>query len=164
MRGVTCEYRVFGEGNDPLHAAAGGPAFQDARRKIYERYRERRTEAGLARVLDRLRSQVAFWYGRDAVSQGELAYQRESHRRLGADVAERDRRLGSMEADRDRLSGELEAARLHAAEVANDRERAEAELTEAHVEIERLSSILSEIYGSRTWKLHLFLDRLRGRR
>ena len=164
VRGVTCEYRVFGEGNDPLHAAAGGPAFQDARRKIYERYRERRTEAGLARVLDRLRSQVAFWYGRDAVSQGELGYQRESHRRLDADVAERDRRLASMEADRDRLLGELEAARLHAAEVANDRERAEAELTEAHVEIERLSSILSEIYASRTWKLHLFLDRLRGRR
>lgn len=164
VRGVTCEYRVFGEGNDPLHAAAGGPAFQDARRKIYERYRERRTEAGLARVLDRLRSQVTFWYGRDAVSQGELGYQRESHRRLDADVAERDRRLASMEADRDLLLGQLEAARFHAAEVANDRERAEAELTEAHVEIERLSSILSEIYASRTWKLHLFLDRLRGRR
>ncbi|MBC8647077.1 MAG: PIG-L family deacetylase [Thermoanaerobaculia bacterium] len=164
VRGVTCEYRVFGEGNDPLHAAAGGPAFQDARRKIYERYRERRTEAGLARVLDRLRSQVAFWYGRDAVSQGELGYQRESHRRLDADVAERERRLAAMEADRDRLLGDLEAARFHAAEVANDRERAEAELTEAHVEIERLSSILSEIYASRTWKLHLFLDRLRGRR
>lgn len=164
VRGVTCEYRVFGEGNDPLHAAAGGPAFQEARQKIYERYRERRTEAGLARVLDRLRSQVAFWYGRDAVSQGELGYQRESHRRLDADVAKRDRGLASMEADRDRLLGELEAARLHSAEVANDRERAEAELTEAHVEIERLSSILSEIYASRTWKLHLFLDRLRGRR
>ncbi|MFN2384734.1 MAG: PIG-L family deacetylase [Thermoanaerobaculia bacterium] len=165
VRGVTCEYRVFGEGDgDPLHAAAGGSAFQDARRKIYERYRDRRTEAGLARVLDRLRSQVALWYGRDAVSQGELKYQRESHRRLVAEVAERERRLATVEAERGRLLGDLEAARLHASEVANDRERAEAELTEAHVEIERISSILSEIYASRTWKLHLFLDRLRGRR
>jgi LmbE family N-acetylglucosaminyl deacetylase/glycosyltransferase involved in cell wall biosynthesis len=163
VRGVTCEYRVFGEG-DPLHAAAAGPAFQEARREIYERYRPRRTEGGLARVLDRLRAQVAFWYGRDAVSQGELRYQRQSHRRLDETVARRERKVSDLEAERGRLLGEIEAARLRLAEVSNDRERAEAELNEAHVEIERLHSILTQIYDSRTWKLHLFLDRLRGRR
>jgi len=31
-------------------------------------------------------------------------------------------------------------------------------------QIERLNSLLQTIYGSRTWKLHLFLDKLRGRR
>ena len=172
VRGVTCEYRVFGEGDgDPLHAAAGGAAFQEARRRIYERYRAHRTEAGLAAVLDRLRAQVAFWYGRDAVSQGELHYQRESHRRLGETIAQRERKLtrvpeleAELAAERARLSGEIESARLRIAEVGNDRERAESELTEAHLEIERLSDILSQVYGSRTWRLHLFLDRLRGRR
>lgn len=172
VRGVTCEYRVFGEAEgDPLHAAAGAPGFQEARRLIYERYRERRTEEGLAGVLDRLRAQVAFWYGRDAVSQGELKYQRESHRRLDEAVAQRDRKLTRVEeersrllAERSRLLGEIEAAGLRLVEVFNDRERAESELTEAHLEIERLSAILSQIYTSRTWKLHLFLDRVRGRR
>jgi glycosyltransferase involved in cell wall biosynthesis len=164
VRGVTCEYRVFGEEEaDPRHAAAGGSAFLDSRRRIYERYRSRRTEEGLARVLDRLRSQVAFWYGRDTVSQGELRYQRESHRRLDQALAQRDERVAELKAERTRLTGELEAARASLAEVSDDRSRAEAELTEAHLEIERLDSILSQIYDSRTWKLHLFLDRLRGR-
>ncbi|MET0620144.1 MAG: PIG-L family deacetylase, partial [Thermoanaerobaculia bacterium] len=85
LRAVTCEYRVFesqsGDPN-PGHVAAGAGAFQDARRKIFERYAARRTDAGLARVLDRMRSQVAFWYDRDGISQGELRFLRESHRRL----------------------------------------------------------------------------------
>ena len=34
----------------------------------------------------------------------------------------------------------------------------------SHVEIERMNGTLQQIYASRTWKLHLFLDRLRGRR
>jgi hypothetical protein len=37
-------------------------------------------------------------------------------------------------------------------------------LAAANVEVERLNGILEQIYGSRTWRLHLFLDRLRGRR
>ena len=45
------------------------------------------TRAGAPRrdsraFFDRLRAQIAFWYDRDGISQGELRYQRESHRRL----------------------------------------------------------------------------------
>ncbi len=48
LRAVTCEYRVFeASANDPGHVAAGAGAFQDARRKIFERYAARRTDAGL---------------------------------------------------------------------------------------------------------------------
>src|SRR6202022_3368833 len=87
VRAVTCEYRVFerAEG-DPAHEPAGGGAFQEARRIIYERYGSRRTEEGLARVLDRLRRQIAFWYERDTTSQGELRYQRGSHRPVDANA------------------------------------------------------------------------------
>ena len=49
LRAVTCEYRVFeAPSNEPTHVAAGAAAFQDARRKIFERYAARRTDAGLA--------------------------------------------------------------------------------------------------------------------
>lgn len=158
VRAVTCEYRVFEEADgDPLHAAAGAPAFQEARSRIYERYRDRRSDAGLARALDRLRAQVAFAYERDTVSQGELAYQRESHRRLDGKVRDLEGRLRL-------LSAENEIAQSRLSELAASNGQYEELLGAAHVEIERLGAILDQIYGSRTWRLHLFLERLRGRR
>jgi LmbE family N-acetylglucosaminyl deacetylase/glycosyltransferase involved in cell wall biosynthesis len=162
LRAVTCEYRVFeAASNDPTHVAAGAGAFQDARRKIFERYAARRTDAGLARVLDRMRSQVAFWYDRDGISQGELRYLRESHRRVSENLtrAERER-----QSERARLTAENELLHARLAEVFAKNEEYDHLVTEAHVEIERLNSLLNTIYGSKTWKLHLFLDKLRGRR
>ncbi len=164
LRSVTCEYRVFEEDAadpNPGHVAAGAGAFQDARRKIFERYAARRTDAGLARVLDRMRSQVAFWYDRDGISQGELRYLRESDRRLSGSLArsEKDR-----QSERARLTAENELLHARLAEVFAKNEEYDRLVTEAHVEIERLNSVLNQIYVSRTWKLHLFLDKLRGRR
>ena len=158
LRAVTCEYRVFEpQSNDPGHAASGAAAFQDARRKIFERYAPRRTEAGLARMLDRMRAQVAYWYDRDGVTQGELRYQRESHRRLDAQVAALETREAELRNEIARLTSEVELS--HARNEEYDRL-----LAGANVEVERLNGILEQIYASRTWKLHLFLDRLRGRR
>jgi len=162
LRAVTCEYRVFeASSNDPNHVAAGAGAFQDARRKIYERYAARRTDAGLARVLDRMRAQVAFWYERDGISQGELGYLREGHRRLFETLnrTERERQV-----ERARLTGENELLHARLAEVFAKNEEYDGLVLASHVEIERLNSLLNQIYGSRTWKLHLMLDRLRGRR
>ena len=164
LRSVTCEYRVFeadAADPNPGHVAAGAGAFQDARRKIFERYASRRTDAGLARVLDRMRSQVAFWYDRDGISQGELRYLRESDRRLSEGLArsEKDR-----QSERARLTAENELLHARLAEVFAKNEEYDRLVTEAHVEIERLNSVLNQIYVSRTWKLHLFLDKLRGRR
>jgi glycosyltransferase involved in cell wall biosynthesis len=169
VRAVTCEYRVFepqsGSGDsNPGHVASGAGAFQDARRKIFERYAARRTEAGLARMLDRMRAQIAFWYDRDGVSQGELRYQRESHRRLDAKVVRLETRENELTHEKARLASEI--AQLHArlAESLARNEDYDRLLANANVEVERLNGILQQIYDSRTWKLHLFLDRLRGRR
>jgi glycosyltransferase involved in cell wall biosynthesis len=158
LRAVTCEYRVFEpQSNDPGHVASGAAAFQDARRKIFERYAARRTEAGLARMLDRMRAQVAYWYDRDGVTQGELRYQRESHRRLDAEVSERKN-------EKARLAAEIEQLHARLAESFARGEEYDRLLAAANVEVERLNGILQQIYDSRTWKVHLFLDRLRGRR
>jgi LmbE family N-acetylglucosaminyl deacetylase/glycosyltransferase involved in cell wall biosynthesis len=207
VRAVTCEYRVFeGPNGDPLHVPAGESAFQKTRGEIYRRYGERRTEEGLARVLDRLRAQIAFSSERDGISQGELRYQRESHRRLNLTLARAGERLGKAEqkaahleaereadrqtlrAERGRFLEELGAVERRAgavqAEIERERDRllAENELVhervaalfasneeyatkmgQAHAEIKRLDGILAQIYVSRTWKLHLLLERLRGR-
>ncbi len=169
LRAVTCEYRVFepqsgaGESN-PGHVASGAGAFQDARRKIFERYAARRTEAGLARMLDRMRSQIAFWYDRDGVSQGELRYQRESHRRLDAKVVRLETRENELTHEKARLAAEIAGLHARLSESLARNEDYDRLLANANVEVERLNGILQQIYDSRTWKLHLFLDRLRGRR
>ena len=168
VRAVTCEYRIFAEADsDPHHAASGGAAFQEARQEIYRRYAARRTDEGLARVLDRMRRQVAFWYERDGISQGELRYQRESHRRLDLAAREAQHLARSAQRDREeaaRLSTELDYARAQISELVASGQEQERRISAAQAEIERLSAILGQIYGSRTWKLHLFLDWIRGRR
>jgi LmbE family N-acetylglucosaminyl deacetylase/glycosyltransferase involved in cell wall biosynthesis len=175
VRAVTCEYRVFDDPQrETTHAAAGASPFQEAREKIYARYASKRTDAGLARAFDRVRSQLAFWYERDLKSQGELVYQRERHRTLvrdAADLVEARRevrevrmRLSELETERARVITENEFVHARLAEVFAANERYDAELAKTHAEIARLSSILDQIYRSRTWRAHLFLERLRGRR
>lgn len=169
VRAVTCEYRIFEESDgDPQHEAAGAPAFQQARREIYARYAVRRSEEGLARALDRLRAQASFWYDRDGISQGELLYQRESHRRLHAALGKVEQRASRADSELARIEGERarakEIAEARLAEALASRQSAERQFSESQTEIERLNAILRQIYASRTWKLHLLLDRLRGRR
>jgi LmbE family N-acetylglucosaminyl deacetylase/glycosyltransferase involved in cell wall biosynthesis len=192
LRAVTCEYRVFEAAVGNSHVRAGEEAFQRARSEIYRRYADRRTESGLARVLDRMRAQISIWAGRDAVSQGELKYQRESHRLLnarleraeerseksvaeGARLArERDgilaeleaarRREAGLEAERDRLKDENEFIHLRVEELSESNENHHRLSEERMAEINRLNGLLDQIYRSRTWKLHLLAERLRGRR
>ena len=142
LRAVTCEYRVFeAQSNDPTHVAAGAGAFQDARRKIFERYAARRTDAGLARVLDRMRAQVAYWYDRDGISQGELqvpARGPPARERGARSRREALRQSETGAADR----GERAAPRALAAEY-------DRLLQEAQVEIERQTGSCSRSTGRR---------------
>jgi LmbE family N-acetylglucosaminyl deacetylase/glycosyltransferase involved in cell wall biosynthesis len=182
LRAVTCEYRVFEDSQgDAAHVAAGGGPFQQARQKIYKKYAHRRTEEGLGRVLDRMRAQVALLAERDVIAQGELRYQRESHRVLNiareraerelveakaaqASAAELKNRLAALEGERSRLLAENELVHARVGELFAANEKYARDLFETRTEIDRLSSILQQVYGSRTWKLHLLLDRIRGRR
>jgi LmbE family N-acetylglucosaminyl deacetylase/glycosyltransferase involved in cell wall biosynthesis len=182
VRAVTCEYRVFPtDDTDPTHAAAGSDSFQRARREIYRRYASRRTEEGLSRALDRMRMQIAFWYERDTIAQGELRFHRESHRRLAealgraeartsataaleARLAESEARIAQLQTDRTRIVAENELVHDRLAELFAQNEQFDRQVAGASGEIDRLTGILNQIYDSRTWKLHLLLDRVRGRR
>src|SRR6185369_8255577 len=118
VRAVTCEYRVFeGSERDPHHVPSGDTAFQEARKEIYRRYGQRRTEEGLARVIDRLRAQIASSASRDSVSQGELRFQRESHRRLGARLEKAGQQAARLETERVRVLEELAATQRRTEEL-----------------------------------------------
>jgi glycosyltransferase involved in cell wall biosynthesis len=144
VRAVTCEYRVFEEA-ETGRVPAGGEGFQKARREIYERYRARRTDEGTARVIDRLRSQISHWYHREG----------ENHQRL-ARAAEVEARRAALESERPRLLEEL-------AELSRTNRQLSTQVPELYREIGRLNGLLEQISRSRTWKLHLWLERLRGR-
>ncbi len=171
LRAVTCEYRVFRGAADPSHETAGGPAFERARQQIYERYASRRRPEGVGRVMDRMRAQIAFWAERDGTAQGELRYQRATNHRLhaiwqkaSAELEAARSRLPSLETERSRLLAENELVHARLAELYAANERYSSQMQASRTEIDRLGSLLQEIFSSRTWKLHLFLDRLRGRR
>jgi chromosome segregation ATPase len=131
-----------------------------------------------------MRAQIALWYERDGVSQGELRYQRESHRRLSealaraetglapaqarlasaeARLAQEELRVSQLDKDRARVLAENELVHDRLAEVFAKNEEYGLQLAGTYGEIDRLNSILNQIYRSRSWKLHLLLDRLRGR-
>lgn len=153
VRAVTCEYRVFEESAaDPAHVPAGGDAFQSARRKILERYRSRRTDDGVARVIDRLRAQVVHWYHRDAVTRDRLVR-----------LAQLEERAAELETDMRRLASERHAAQERIHELLRSHEEYHRQVSDLYREISRLNGVLDQIRRSGTWKLHLLLDRLRGR-
>lgn len=166
VRGVTASYRVFaGEGG---HVEAGGGAFQQARDRIFERYRDRRSDAMTARVLDRLARRLWDVSGREYRAEGELAFQRASHRRLAAELA---RRSG----ERDALNGEAVALRAERERLDADRVRLEGELAAAgeawertaaslRGEVARLESLVRAMEGTKAWRLHRWAQALKGRR
>ncbi|MGH9368822.1 MAG: hypothetical protein ACRD3M_14245, partial [Thermoanaerobaculia bacterium] len=65
-------------------------------------------------------------------------------------------RLQELEAERARLM-------TRAAELLQSNAEYRDHVSRLHREIERLNALLDRIYASRTWKLHLWLERLRGR-
>jgi len=165
VRGVTASYRVFaGEGG---HVEAGGTAFQEARNRIFERYRERRSDAMTARVLDRLSRRLWELSGRQYQAEGELAFQRASHRRLAA-------ALEARSSERDALNGEAVALRAERERLDADRVRLEEALRaggevwertagELRGEIARLESLVRAMEGTKAWRLHLWAQKLKGR-
>ncbi|HWC65503.1 MAG TPA: PIG-L family deacetylase, partial [Thermoanaerobaculia bacterium] len=112
VRGVTAAYRIFS--GETGHVEAGGGPFVAAREKILERYGERRSDGAAARVLDRLSRRLWEVSRREYRAEGELGFQRASHRRLSAELdavsAERHALRGeaaALEGERARLEGEL---------------------------------------------------------
>ena len=78
---------------------------------------------------------------------------REGHRRASEALAHAE---SARAAEVSRLKGENEL--LHERVVESD-----GLLEQARRELDGTRSILQQMQASRTWKLHLFLDRLRGR-
>jgi len=160
-RQVTCEYRHFRTGGDQILGAQASqrPDFMAMKARVIERHSDLCTPQALARATTRLRD--------EAVRSAEESAARAAE---AADL----RSLYSTSQDAyHRLNGELENLRAHAARLEQEtQELREARrvideqtqhLARLHAEIERLGSIIEAMEGTKAWRLHRAVERLRGR-
>jgi LmbE family N-acetylglucosaminyl deacetylase/glycosyltransferase involved in cell wall biosynthesis len=179
---VTCEVRHF-EGGDSaiLSSPEGSAAYREAKIEVWNLHRQKLTDALLLDVHERQKRRILDLDDRLMNETGRARQMEGDVRRL-----EREKRalLDQMGEEHERaaatvhqLGGRLQQVQSELAE-ARESSRSLERLLTAHEgtisqrdeslrthyeEIRRLNDILDTIYGSRTWKLHLIAEKLRGR-
>ena len=111
-----------------------------------------------------MRAQVAFWYDRDRISQGELVYQRESHRRLNASLFKAGERLGQAEADLSAAKGGLAALEAERARLSADLAAAQARGTDLAISNESYRKAVAAICGQEPRRVAGWFGRSPARR
>ena len=139
---VTAEYRHFRSGGHHVFGERPDARadFLTIKAKVIAKHRHRQTPEAIARVIDRLRAETV------AASQAVAA-------RAAELASERQRFAGERAA----LSAELEHHRTVAAEREEDAHR-------LHAEIGRLTGLITEMEGTKAWRLHRAVEKLRGTR
>jgi LmbE family N-acetylglucosaminyl deacetylase len=172
VRAVTAQYRVFPD--EAGHAPAGAEAFQAARATILQRYRDSRSDAVAARVLDRISRRLWEAQERERVSAGELAYRRASHHELDRQLAQASRNAeesGRREQERATRIAELDGERsrlqeqhTHLETVSGRQiEEMSGQMHALFSEIERLNALIKEMEGTKAWRLHVLAQKVRRR-
>jgi LmbE family N-acetylglucosaminyl deacetylase len=160
-RQVTCEYRHFRTENDQIlgSQASQRPDFVAMKARVIGRHRDLCTPEALARAVTRLRGE-AVWSAEDSAARAAEA----------ADL--RSLYVASQDAYH-RLNGALQNLKAHAAHL----EREAQELREArrviddqkqhlerlYTEVDRLRSLIEAMEGTKAWRLHRAVERLRGK-
>jgi LmbE family N-acetylglucosaminyl deacetylase len=184
---VTCEYRHFRGGG--LHIfgerpSTDRPGFLATKGRVIGRYRELHTPELLARVVARLRD--------EAVAKGEesagraaeaaelrrtLASLEEAYHRVNGERDSMRMERDAAVAERERLRDEVERCSRQLA-ILDGRMRqlfgdeamlrgamgeTEEHLARTYKEIDRLNALIREMEGTKAWRLHRFMEGLRGR-
>jgi len=180
---VTCEYRVFSGSTAITSANPPGSVGQlEALAELWQRrgladhpgdlaagvmglVAERDRQAEQVRLLD---EQLVEARGANQGLEANVRALRDEVGRLTGEIEEISRQAEesrvAAEAALDEARASAETAEQQAAAADSQREAAAEEARAMRAEIERLNALLDTIYGSRTWKVHQALERLRGRR
>jgi LmbE family N-acetylglucosaminyl deacetylase/GT2 family glycosyltransferase len=137
---VTAEYRHFRGGHQVFGERPSQRAdFLTVKTRVIDKHRARHSPEITARVVDRLRAETV----------------------VAADAA--DVRAAELESERRRFDSEraalTEALDLHRIAIAEHDENAQR----LHAEIERLNRLIQAMEGTKAWKLHRTMEKLRGR-
>jgi LmbE family N-acetylglucosaminyl deacetylase len=185
---VTVEVRHFEGGSSiVLGAPEGSPRFREAKLKIWQKHAALIANDLLADVFERQKRRAGTLYSDLVDAKGQLDASHVAHGRLERDKGDliaqiqqshesavaqlmRIRELEGVVEAMTETCAKLETAIEDAVRLARENEQLQqanvsthAALQSARVEIDRLSGLLNMIFGSRTWKLHTLMERLRGR-
>jgi LmbE family N-acetylglucosaminyl deacetylase/glycosyltransferase involved in cell wall biosynthesis len=182
---LTCEIRHFPAGGSIIvDTPESSEAFRSAKLEIWRRHFSPPDPNVIANVFERQKKAVNDHYGRAVEERGRARHlevdidrfmrekelliselQKENADRNAA-VAE----LSGLQAETDGLRSQIEQAGSELDRLASDLERVSTTADERddmirqlYAEIERLNAMLDTIHRSRTWKLHSFMENLRGR-
>lgn len=177
---ITCEIRHF-EGSTSLILAApeGSEEFRAAKLRIWRRHESRMTQATFLAAWEREKRLLEARNSAAVEAAGRAHHLAIDVARLLRDTETLARRVDAERAGAAELRGQLdqrEVAFAHVtAELEHLREQLDSErqshassldlrdesLRMANAEIERLNSLLGLIYGSRTWKMHRLMEKIR---
>ncbi len=180
---VTCEYRLFRGGG--RHVFGERPTEEQSnffvtKGHVIDRYRHLHTAELLATVVAGLRSDAVAMTEDSASTRRQLSALREAHAALEAAYAGADAERETLRVERDRLTEERD--RLVATldgHPDHDRQTLdlyrqrdqfreqvmehEDHLRRTYAEIERLNTLIAEMQGTRAWRMHKTVEKLRGR-
>jgi glycosyltransferase involved in cell wall biosynthesis len=155
LKQVTAVYRHFRSGSHHVfgeHPRARSD-FLSVKAKVLEKHRHRQTPDVLARVIDRLRAETVGAFEAAARRRAELTAER---RRIETEIAQIAAHRRALENDRNRLEADLAGHRRAVDEQSEHIER-------LHAEVARLTRLVAEMEGTKAWRLHRTLEKLRGR-
>jgi LmbE family N-acetylglucosaminyl deacetylase/glycosyltransferase involved in cell wall biosynthesis len=187
LRQVTCEYRHFRGGG--LHILGERPSEERAdflrlKAAVIERYRDRHTPELVAGVVSKLRDEMVAKAEECVGKNVEIDALRDTHRtllesfhRLNGERESIRIERDSLAGERDRLIAELERYRAQVAEfdtrikelLGQDKPLRETiedqaqHLRRTYDEIDRLNELITAMEGTKAWRLHRLLEKMRGR-
>jgi LmbE family N-acetylglucosaminyl deacetylase len=189
---VTCEIRHFPESGSAVQATpSGSKAFRDAKVKIWEKHSDRLTNDVLARAIESQKAKIVEARGRATETEGRARHLENDVLRLEREKTilidevrrestERDRvssELAALANDRLRVEEELnrQVGLLHAKIgecqaldqlLAEHRDAVASQtgtIESLFAEVDRLNEVVKRMEATRAWRLHLFLERIRGK-
>ena len=183
---LTCEVRHFPTGDSLMMQAAGESArMREGKEKIWRKHSALLTHETLSDAIERRKASLLRWQQRAIEQEGRARHVTLDVERLSREkevlldeLTAAGRRFGEVESNLHataeharQLEGLLAAAQQRATDLerhrdilADDQREKNDLIARLYDEIARLNGVLETIYGSRTWKLHEMVERMKPRR
>ncbi|HEY0590743.1 MAG TPA: PIG-L family deacetylase [Thermoanaerobaculia bacterium] len=190
---LTCEIRHFlGSETTMLGNPAGSPGYLQAKLKVWRKHGVLDSPERVLTIFERLKEATAAAenrlqeeIGRAAFLEGAIAELQRDKQKLIDEGPLRATEAASLRGERDLLEARVTHLNEQAERLEEERHRLEADLVRAKgaaeelrisavssaetvktlfAEIARLNALIDEMQGTRAWKLHRAVERIRGRR
>ena len=159
LRQVTCEYRQFrGSGHHVLGDGGRERAdFLAMKAKVIRKHQASWSVEAVARVIDQLRAEAVAEQEAAGRWRDESRSWEEEHHRLNGRVVGLENHLEVLESSERRT---LEALR----EMQGQERQVSQDLRRAYDELERLNRLIEAMESTRAWRLHRWVEGIKGRR